>query len=84
MAMFIDVREPAEYEAGHVDGAVNIPVRMVNNLKNLLPEVSKDDEIILYCRTGSRASVAIQILRGYGYKNLANGINQKEVEKKYK
>ncbi len=43
----IDVRPPEEYAAGHVPGAVNIPL---NQLEQRLDELDKDQEVVAYCR----------------------------------
>lgn len=81
--MIIDVREPYEYEAGHVDGALNIPPAELMAGAKKLDSVAKDTELILYCKSGSRSNVAIQILRGMGFTNLINGINAGQVEQRY-
>jgi phage shock protein E len=81
--IIVDVREPYEYNEGHVDGALNIPPAELLAGANKLEGVSKDTEIILYCRTGSRSNVGIQILRELGFTNLVNGINAGHVEKNY-
>lgn len=81
--VIVDVREPFEYASGHVDGALNIPPLELLNGAAQLKSVAKDVPIILYCRTGSRSNVAIQILQSLGYTNLTNGINQQQVESRY-
>lgn len=77
----IDVREPFEYQAGHVEGALNIPPADLISGAAALNGVDKDTEIIVYCRTGSRSNASIQILKQMGFTNLVNGINQGHVEK---
>lgn len=79
----IDVREPFEYQMGHVSGALNIPPAELMAGAKVLAGFSKDTELVLYCRTGSRSNVAIQILSNLGYTNLINGINADQVNKKY-
>jgi len=81
--IIIDVREPYEYEAGHVKGALNIPPAELLAGARQLDDVAKDTELVLYCKTGSRSNVSIQILRGLGFTNLVNGVNAGQVEKKY-
>lgn len=81
--VIIDVREPQEYSEGHVDGAINLPPNALMNGAKELADVPKNAEIIVYCRSGSRSNVAINILRTLGYKNLTNGINQQLVEAKF-
>lgn len=73
----IDVRSGQEYEEGHLEGALNIPLYNIEkdiekNIKN------KDDTIILYCSSGSRSKKAKEILEKLGYGevyNLKEGIN---------
>jgi rhodanese-related sulfurtransferase len=79
----IDVREPFEYKMGHVKDALNIPPTELMAGAKKLADVPKDTPMILYCRTGSRSNVSIQILRSMGYTNLTNGINKQQVEAKY-
>ena len=81
--MIIDVREPFEYQSDHVDGAINIPPMELMSGAAALDNVDKDTEIILYCKTGSRSNVAIQILKQQGFTNLTNGISAGHVRKKY-
>lgn len=81
--VIIDVREPYEYEAGHVEGAINIPPAELMAGAKKLDGVRKETELILYCRTGSRSNASIQILKQLGFTNLVNGINAHQVEKTY-
>jgi rhodanese-related sulfurtransferase len=67
----IDVREPDEYAAGHIDSAINIPLHeLLDNLAQL-PE-SKTMPILLYCHTQKRATHALVVLRELGYTNIFN------------
>ena len=81
--VLIDVRsgqeyEEGQYEEGHLDGAINIPVY------NIEKEISKyvrnaEDTIILYCSSGSRSRQAKEILENLGYSevyNLKEGIDK--------
>lgn len=81
--MIIDVREPEEYDRGHVVGSINIPPSELMSGAKQLIEVPKDTEIIVYCVSGARSRTAIQILASMGYTNLINGINQDHVTKNY-
>ncbi len=71
----IDVREPYEFAQGHIEGARLMPL---GNLMAHLDEIgSKEQELILVCRSGSRSSFAAQQLSSLGYKkiyNLSGGI----------
>lgn len=66
-AQLIDVREPNEYEGGHILGARNIPV---SQLKNRLTEIRPDKPVYLYCQSGLRSGRAAQILYKKGYRQL--------------
>lgn len=81
--MFIDVREPFEFATGHVKGAINIPPSKLMAGAKKLEGVPKDTELILYCLSGSRSNVSINILKGMGYTNLINGVNKSQVKAKY-
>lgn len=82
--IIIDVREPAEYALGHVDGAINIPPLEIMSGSEKLSDIPKDTELILYCNSGSRSNVAINILRSQGFTNLSNGINKDHVARHLK
>lgn len=70
----IDVREPAEYAAGSVTGAVNIPL---NELPRRLGELDRQRPVVLLCRSGNRSRQAATYLAAAGFTdviNLAGGI----------
>lgn len=79
MMLIIDVREPEEYASGHVDGAMNIPPDQLMAGAEQLTDVPKNTRLILYCRTGSRSAVAANILSGFGFTDIINGINKDQV-----
>lgn len=81
--IFIDVREADEFARGHVNGALNIPLSELMNNRTLKQDIPKDSEIIVYCRSGSRSTLAMQLLNKMGYTNVKNGINQVLVEANY-
>ena len=60
--MIIDVREPYEFKTGHVKGAINIPPAKIMAGAKELQDVPKDTELILYCHSGSRSNVSMNIL----------------------
>jgi len=66
-AQLIDVREPNEFEAGHVLGARNIPL---SQLKMRQKEIRPDKPVYLYCQNGMRSGRAAQMLHRKGYKEL--------------
>jgi rhodanese-related sulfurtransferase len=63
-ATLLDVRTPAEFKSGHIDGAINIPVQ---ELEKRISEVPKGAEVVVYCRSGARSSRAAGILNKNGY-----------------
>jgi rhodanese-related sulfurtransferase/DNA-binding transcriptional ArsR family regulator len=66
-AMVIDVRPSAEYDAGHIDGAVNIPLESLTQRLSKLP---KEQEIVAYCRGPycMMSFEAVEQLRQHGYR----------------
>lgn len=76
--IIIDVRETYEYSADHVEGAVNIPLA---TLPANLDKIDKEAEVIVYCASGARSSVAEKLLNGYGYQNVTNGMTKSATEK---
>jgi rhodanese-related sulfurtransferase len=81
--VIIDVREPYEYERGHVEGAINIPPAELLAGAKYLQGAPKDSELILYCVSGSRSTVSKNILESMGFTNVVNGINKEHVLSKY-
>ena len=71
-AVLMDVREAEEFAAGHIPGAVNLPLSRIKTVA--LP---KDTPLFLYCLRGSRSLRAVGVLKRMGYTNLRSigGIN---------
>jgi len=67
--LLIDVRQPGEYESGHISGAILIPI---GNLVGRLGELDeyKDKKIITICRSGGRSSTAASILSQAGFNKV--------------
>ena len=65
--ILVDVRTPAEFAQGHIEGAVNIPL---DALPNRLSELPQDQPIVVYCQSGNRSSSASQLLSRSGYTDL--------------
>ncbi len=72
-AVVIDVRTPAEFAAGHVEGAINIPYEQIGEKIRAVPGASKDQPILLYCRSGRRSSIAKEALEKQGYRRVLDG-----------
>ncbi|KKB37265.1 Rhodanese-like domain protein [Bacillus thermotolerans] len=67
-AQLIDVREPGEYEAGHILGARNIPLTQLKT--RMKKEIRPDKPVYLYCQSGMRSGRAAKTLRKNGYHDL--------------
>lgn len=77
----IDTREAYEYQASHFPGAINISTQafMSGVVPEQLENVAKDHPVIVYCRSGARSNTVGHILRGHGFTNITNGINEHHV-----
>ncbi|CAD2072386.1 DsrE/DsrF/DrsH-like family protein [Phocicoccus pinnipedialis] len=64
----LDVREPSEFDSGHIEGAINIPL---GEIDTRLKELPKDQDIFVYCQRGRRSEMAVGQLVQHGY----NAIN---------
>lgn len=74
-AIIVDVREPSEWQEGHINNAIPIPL---GSLSKRLAELDRSREIITVCRSGQRSMAAAQQLQQAGFSqvsNLAGGMN---------
>lgn len=67
----LDVRTPAEYQAGHIENAILIPVQELQSRLNELAEY-KNQDMLIYCATGNRSTVASKIVIDNGFKRIIN------------
>ena len=76
----LDVREPDEFEKGHVEGAVNLPL---GQLRDRMDEVPRDREIRPYCLVGQRSYYATRLLaqNGFNIKNISGGFKSYKMRK---
>lgn len=65
----IDVRTKEEYEMGHIENSINIPL---DEIRNRLFEIEKNKKVILYCAVGLRGYLAFRILSQSGFKDIFN------------
>ncbi len=65
--LVIDVREPHEWEIGHIDGSILVPL---GQLPSRLDELDSDRVIVTLCHRGIRSMHALGILRAAGYENV--------------
>lgn len=70
--VIIDVRTPAEFASGHLDGAINIDVQSPDFAERIM-ELDKDGDYFVYCRTGNRSGQAIQKMNDMGFSDMING-----------
>lgn len=70
-AIIVDVRSKAEFDGGHVNGAINIPLDTLS--ANLEKVGDKHSQIITCCMSGGRSTMAKNILDAAGYTNVHNG-----------
>ena len=85
-AVVIDVREPAEFETGHIPGSINIPRGVLEFQVDAHPAVAnvsdpalshKERPIVLVCRTGGRAALSALSLQRLGFadvRSIAGGV----------
>lgn len=84
--VLIDVREPAEFDTGHLPGAINIPRGVLEFQVDAHPAVAnvtdpalahRERPVVVYCRTGGRAALAAVALQSLGFsdvRSIAGGI----------
>ncbi|OJD30251.1 sulfurtransferase [Diplodia corticola] len=68
-SLLVDVRTPAEFATGFLDGAINIEYQDIDQLLHR-PGVSKQDDITLYCRSGRRSAIALDALKSLGFEKV--------------
>jgi rhodanese-related sulfurtransferase len=75
----LDVREENEFAAGHITGAVNVPIRTLSKSLDRLP--AKDTPVVLVCKSGMRAAyvtMALNVLGWTSVKDIAFGMTEWE------
>ena len=77
--LLVDVREHAEYEAGHIKGAHLVPRGIIEaaadpSYPKHLPELAaaRDQQIVVYCATSGRSAMAAAVLQMMGFKSVLN------------
>ncbi len=68
-AFMLDVREPDEWAAGHIDGVTLIPL---GQLPARVAEVPSDRQVVVVCRSGNRSAKGRDILLGAGYSSVTS------------
>lgn len=74
----VDVRTPAEYTDGHLEGAVNIDLQSAD-FDATISELDPDDEYVVYCQSGNRSAQAVTAMEAIGLNvQDAGGISEAE------
>ena len=68
-AVVLDVRTPREFEAGHLPGAINLPIADKNFEANLA-RLDKTKTYLVHCKTGKRSDVAVHRMETLGFNHL--------------
>ncbi len=75
----LDIREPHEHEASHIEGSINIPRGVLEPAADLTfeganPDLrdARDSQWLVVCATGGRAALATDTLQQMGFKNMVN------------
>jgi rhodanese-related sulfurtransferase len=68
----IDVRTPAEFAAGHVEGAENLDVS-AGTFEQQVERLDKDEEYVVYCQSGNRSAQAADLMADLGFTEIVDG-----------
>jgi hydroxyacylglutathione hydrolase len=63
----VDIRTPAEYGNGHIEGSINLPL---NQLAQRFSEIPRDGQVVIHCQGGYRSSIGTSLLQREGFDNL--------------
>lgn len=69
-AILLDVRTVEEYGDGHIPSSINVPLQEINNVKNVIKDLSA--KVFVYCRSGARSAKAVNEMQRMGYTSLKN------------
>lgn len=68
----LDIRTAEEYQAGHLVNAKQIDYYQTQQFSDYLDALNKDNKYLIYCRTGHRSGLALQIMQNKGFKNVSD------------
>ena len=83
-AVVIDVRTVGEFAAGHIEGAINVPVEQIETGILSVKGLKKDSQILVYCRSGRRSAYAKGVLEKMGYKKINDGGGMEALARNFK
>ena len=69
-ALIVDVRTVEEYNDGHIEGSLNIPL---NKIGEAMGWLQKDVPTVVVCASGARSEVAVEAMKANGYEKVYNG-----------
>lgn len=69
--MIIDVRTPAEFAGGHLDGAVNIDIQSPDFAEKI-GQLDRAGSYVVYCRSGNRSGMAMAQMLDMGFTDVSN------------
>jgi rhodanese-related sulfurtransferase len=76
-AFLVDVRNEEEFQSGHVEASVNIPL---DEVADRIEEFEGKSAIIVFCKSGNRSGMAKAILAQAGISNVTNGGTWQDVK----
>ena len=71
VAAVIDVRTPGEFTSGHLEGALNFDIQGMSFMEEIAT-LDPDATYLVYCRSGSRAAAAVDMMKSIGIDNVTN------------
>jgi len=70
-AIVLDIRTPAEFNEGHITGAVNIDYK-ADSFESELEKLDRDTTFVMHCRSGRRSANSFETFRKLGFKNIVH------------
>lgn len=69
-AILLDVRTKEEYQEYHIEGSVNIPLQVIDEVQKVICD--KNKRIYVYCLSGARSASATRFLKKFGYTDVVD------------
>ena len=71
LLVLLDVRTVEEFKSGHIRNSINIPHEILLSNIDLVSEYN-EEQLVVYCRSGKRASLVIEVLKKHGFTNVVD------------